>query len=203
MNPGLTHGCCFEYTMIDFVTRAWSTIGQRLEAAWLISCARSLFINVWCQNAWCSSHQAGYAVPVQTHCGKHHHTFSGRMPPGWSASQVEGCSYCIAGLWSLDDLKDPQTKKVLQEVRAQPDHFVLKPQREGGGNNLYGQAILDRLQDTKGLAAFILMQRIRPPINRFAHPHVARSDRPCHCGKRYKAQHHSAKSDLPCQCGKR
>lgn len=47
---------------------------------------------------------------------------------------------------------------------------MLKPQREGGGNNLYGQAILDRLKDTKGLAAFILMQRIRPPINRFALP---------------------------------
>ena len=43
---------------------------------------------------------------------------------------------------------------------------MLKPQREGGGNNLYGEALQRRLQDSKGLAAYILMQRIRPPINR-------------------------------------
>ena len=71
-----------------------------------------------------------------------------------------------AGLWSLDDLQTPETKQILDEVRSNPEQFVLKPQREGGGNNLYGKAILDRLKDTKGLAAFILMQRIRPPIHR-------------------------------------
>ena len=84
----------------------------------------------------------------------------------------------------MDNLEDPDTKKVLEEVRAEPDRFVLKPQREGGGNNLYGQAILDRLQDTKGLAAFILMQRIRPPINRSAHSHLAKPDPPCRREKR-------------------
>lgn len=125
----------------------------------------------------------GTLFPVHKRCGKHHEAPSGRIPPGWSTSQFESSSYRGAGLWSLDDLEDPETKKVLEEARAQPDRFVLKPQREGGGNNLYGPAILDRLQDTKGLAAFILMQRIRPPINRFAHPRVARSDLPCHWGK--------------------
>lgn len=112
----------------------------------------------------------GCCFPVHNACDKHHKAFWPGMPSERSSVQSESCSHCVLGLWSLDDLQDPETKKVLEEVQAQPDRFVLKPQREGGGNNLYGQAILERLKDTKGLAAFILMQRIRPPINRFA-PH--------------------------------
>lgn len=63
---------------------------------------------------------------------------------------------------------DPSTREVLDRARASPDDFVLKPQREGGGNNLYGEQIPERLKDERGLAAYILMQRIRPPINRSA-----------------------------------
>ena len=55
---------------------------------------------------------------------------------------------------------------MLSQANTQPDDFVLKPQREGGGNNLYGEALQRRIADPKGLAAYILMQRIRPPINR-------------------------------------
>ena len=73
---------------------------------------------------------------------------------------------CDAGLWGLDDLEDPETAAVLQKAQEQPDLFVLKPQREGGGNNLYGQDAQQKLQTRKGLSAYILMQRIRPPINR-------------------------------------
>ena len=71
-----------------------------------------------------------------------------------------------AGLWSLDNLQDPQTQRILREADRRPDDYVLKPQREGGGNNLYGDQLQQRLRDPKGLAAYILMQRIRPPINR-------------------------------------
>ncbi|CAL8463402.1 g2936 [Coccomyxa elongata] len=73
---------------------------------------------------------------------------------------------CFAGLWSLDDLEDAATREVLARAEASPEDFVLKPQREGGGNNLYGPQILERLSQRRGLAAYILMQRIRPPINR-------------------------------------
>lgn len=75
-------------------------------------------------------------------------------------------SFSNAGLWGLDDLEDPETAAVVQEAIDEPDRFVLKPQREGGGNNLYGEAARDKLQTKKGLSAYILMQRIRPPINR-------------------------------------
>lgn len=71
---------------------------------------------------------------------------------------------CFAGLWGLDNLEEPETKGILQQATDQPEAFVLKPQREGGGNNLYGQQLLDKLSTGTDLAAYILMQRIRPPI---------------------------------------
>ena len=53
----------------------------------------------------------------------------------------------------------------MEDAAAYPDKYVLKPQREGGGNNLYGEQLKDRLARREGLSAFILMQRIRPPIH--------------------------------------
>lgn len=79
---------------------------------------------------------------------------------------INSLTLLLAGLWGLDDLDDPETAKVLQQAEQQPDLFVLKPQREGGGNNLYGEAAQEKLRTKQGLSAYILMQRIRPPINR-------------------------------------
>lgn len=69
-----------------------------------------------------------------------------------------------AGLWGLEGGKDERTQGVLGEAERHPEAYVLKPQREGGGNNLYGEQLLEKLRSRQGLAAFILMQRIRPPI---------------------------------------
>lgn len=68
---------------------------------------------------------------------------------------------CFAGLWSLDD------EEIVKSAIETPDLFVLKPQREGGGNNIYGLDVretLIRLQKEGGdaLSAYILMQRIFP-----------------------------------------
>ncbi|CAN6338466.1 unnamed protein product [Urochloa humidicola] len=68
---------------------------------------------------------------------------------------------CFAGLWSLDD------EGIIKTAIEKPELFVLKPQREGGGNNIYGldlRETLIRLQKEGGdaLAAYILMQRIFP-----------------------------------------
>ena len=70
---------------------------------------------------------------------------------------------CFAGLWALDG---DDAEQVIAMALADPSAFVLKPQREGGGNNLYGENMVARLQQRAGLGAFILMQRIRPPVNR-------------------------------------
>lgn len=72
----------------------------------------------------------------------------------------------FAGLWGFDNLQDQQIKDVINQAILNPEAFVLKPQREGGGNNLYGQQMVDRLSGKQGLAAYILMQRIRPQIHK-------------------------------------
>ncbi|PIA39343.1 hypothetical protein AQUCO_02600058v1 [Aquilegia coerulea] len=68
---------------------------------------------------------------------------------------------CFAGLWSLDD------SKIMKDVMERPELFVLKPQREGGGNNIYGDDVKQMLlklqkEGSEELAAYILMQRIFP-----------------------------------------
>ncbi|XP_010255817.1 PREDICTED: glutathione synthetase, chloroplastic-like isoform X2 [Nelumbo nucifera] len=68
---------------------------------------------------------------------------------------------CFAGLWSLDD------SSVVKNAIESPELFVLKPQREGGGNNIYGDNVREILlkleqEGREELAAYILMQRIFP-----------------------------------------
>ncbi|GJR50527.1 glutathione synthetase, chloroplastic [Tanacetum coccineum] len=68
---------------------------------------------------------------------------------------------CFAGLWSLDD-----TEAVKNAVE-QPEAYVMKPQREGGGNNIYGDDVRESLlrlqkEGSEEEAAYILMQRIFP-----------------------------------------
>lgn len=48
-----------------------------------------------------------------------------------------------------------------------PENFVLKPQREGGGNNWYGKDIvkvLEPIKESEEREAYILMDLIKPPI---------------------------------------
>ncbi|KAK1302001.1 hypothetical protein QJS10_CPB12g01485 [Acorus calamus] len=68
---------------------------------------------------------------------------------------------CFAGLWSLEDSAS------VGDAMERPEYFVLKPQREGGGNNIYGDDIRETLtrltiEGGEGLSAYILMQRIFP-----------------------------------------
>ena len=47
-----------------------------------------------------------------------------------------------------------------------PQGWVLKPSREGGGNNIWEDDMLKKLTELKGCKereAFILMQRLKPP----------------------------------------
>lgn len=62
---------------------------------------------------------------------------------------------------------DELGETAIQMALKEPDRFVLKPQREGGGNNLYGIAIKEailKMKDSQERTAWILMERIRPPI---------------------------------------
>ncbi|KAL5061030.1 hypothetical protein RYX36_032634 [Vicia faba] len=71
---------------------------------------------------------------------------------------------CFAGLWSLDD------SDIVKKAIEKPEIFVMKPQREGGGNNIYGDAVRETLiklqkSGSQEDAAYILMQRIFPNLS--------------------------------------
>ncbi|SAL99036.1 hypothetical protein [Absidia glauca] len=72
----------------------------------------------------------------------------------------------FAGLYPLDD--SVEGLQAYDMALAHPDRYVLKPQREGGGNNLYGDAIVETLKtlSVHERNAYILMDLIRtPPVD--------------------------------------
>lgn len=75
----------------------------------------------------------------------------------------------FAQIYTLDVQIEFEGKMMLAREAAilQPEQFVLKPQREGGGFNLYGEDLrqcLKNLQAEEG-NAYILMERLYPPMS--------------------------------------
>ena len=64
------------------------------------------------------------------------------------------------------DESDEESEKAIKLAFEEPEHFVLKPQREGGGNNVYKENIPSFLKslDKKDWGAYILMELINPPL---------------------------------------
>ncbi|XP_023654508.1 glutathione synthetase [Paramormyrops kingsleyae] len=75
----------------------------------------------------------------------------------------------FAGLYTLD--MGAEGEKTVAMALEKPDQFVLKPQREGGGNNVYGADICRVLEKVKGGSermAYILMDKIFPqPVQNY------------------------------------
>jgi len=82
----------------------------------------------------------------------------------------------FAGLYSLGvDVTDEDLKAVQAVLDGEHGQYVLKPQREGGGYNFYGEQLLEKLKanvkkDETGklildekLGEYILMERLFPP----------------------------------------
>lgn len=80
--------------------------------------------------------------------------------------KVELVQEIFAGLYGLED--DENGRKVVEMALKNPHKFVLKPQREGGMNNVYGEDIVEVLQKMtpEERKAWILMDRINPPISK-------------------------------------
>ena len=79
--------------------------------------------------------------------------------------KIEKVRGIFTGLSSVDN--DEQGNKAVAAAMANPEKYVLKPQREGGGNNIYGKDIvpfLSNLKDPDERNAYILMDRINPPV---------------------------------------
>ncbi|GLV39684.1 Glutathione synthetase 2 [Carabus blaptoides fortunei] len=79
--------------------------------------------------------------------------------------KIEAVKEIFTGLYSLDF--DEYGDLAVQMALDNPERYVLKPQREGGGNNVYGADIRDammKMKDSKERTAWILMERINPPL---------------------------------------
>ncbi|KAH0557820.1 glutathione synthetase-like [Cotesia glomerata] len=77
---------------------------------------------------------------------------------------VERVRNIFTGLYSLDF--DENGNRAFDMAVRNPERFVLKPQREGGGNNIYGSDIkkfLITIKNSQERNAWILMDRIYPP----------------------------------------
>lgn len=79
-----------------------------------------------------------------------------------SEEEASLVSSCFAGLYALGEGDDSD---IVQKALENPHDYVLKPQREGGGNNLYDDDLVRALQTMsfEERGAFILMQKIKPP----------------------------------------
>lgn len=66
----------------------------------------------------------------------------------------------FAKFWELEDAKE--IPKILALVEEDPSLYVLKPQREGGANNYFGQDIIDKFKTLshEDLSTYILMEKI-------------------------------------------
>ncbi|XP_064160696.1 glutathione synthetase-like isoform X1 [Anguilla rostrata] len=75
----------------------------------------------------------------------------------------------FAGLHSLD--MGEEGDKTVAMALANPDRYVLKPQREGGGNNIYGADICQVLSGVKCSSertAYILIDKVQPqPVHNY------------------------------------
>lgn len=79
--------------------------------------------------------------------------------------KIEAIRDVFTGLYSFDF--DEFGDAAVEMAMKTPERFVLKPQREGGGNNVYGVEIRDavmKMKDSKERSAWILMDRITPPL---------------------------------------
>ncbi|KAF9939807.1 hypothetical protein BGZ67_008915 [Mortierella alpina] len=72
----------------------------------------------------------------------------------------------FTGLYPLDD--SPEGIAAYEAALVNSDELVMKPQREGGGNNIYGKDIQATLKSLtpEQRNAYILMDIIRPPITK-------------------------------------
>lgn len=97
------------------------------------------------------------------------------FPEKNETEKVAAMRTCFAGLYSCGDDATPEDLEAIRDV-LDGGHakYVLKPQREGGGYNFYGEEIVEKLRSniertgdslklSEDLAEFILMQRLFPP----------------------------------------
>ena len=81
-----------------------------------------------------------------------------------SADDAKAMRASFAPLYGLEAGGGAAVERAVAMAIERPGEFVLKPQREGGGNNLYGEEMREALRTMSEAerASHILMGRIRP-----------------------------------------
>lgn len=81
--------------------------------------------------------------------------------------ECEALRSVFAGLYNLSEAEGTKTsvKDVVDLAIRSPSRYIMKPQREGGGNNIVGSELSRSLEEmtSSELSAYILMDRIFPP----------------------------------------
>lgn len=77
------------------------------------------------------------------------------------------------GIWSLEHLcqEGAEVNQIVELALVNPNQYVLKPQKEGGGNNFFDDELKANLLKAKAadgkdpeLSSYIIMERIVPPM---------------------------------------
>mmetsp|Transcript_16109 Transcript_16109/g.15826 ORF Transcript_16109/g.15826 Transcript_16109/m.15826 type:complete len:371 (-) Transcript_16109:116-1228(-) len=79
----------------------------------------------------------------------------------FNGTDLEDIRKFFTGMWGLSEDTE-ETRAIIQEAKEHPEKFVLKPQREGGGHNFFGDQIKEELEKKDELWQYSLMARIFP-----------------------------------------
>lgn len=87
-----------------------------------------------------------------------------KLAPKITERDVDALLNAFVAIHPLDD-QTPEGRHARTLAFDHPQHYVLKPQREGGGNNIYKENIPGFLTSTPktNWSAYILMELINPP----------------------------------------
>ena len=84
--------------------------------------------------------------------------------------QIEKVRRTFMAIYPFDDSSAGKHASQIATDSGAAANYVLKPQREGGGNNIYGTKIPPFLEslgrDVRKRRAYILMEMIRPPLRK-------------------------------------
>ena len=84
-----------------------------------------------------------------------------------SLDEAEKIKHLFEGIWSLEEIDQDDFKHhdIIQKAIENPRNYVLKPQKEGGGNNFYDEDVKHMLlsNEKKNLKQFLIMERINTP----------------------------------------
>ena len=93
-----------------------------------------------------------------------------------SADTVRKVKQLFKGIWSLEDLgkAGAEVNTIVEKAIKNPHDYVLKPQKEGGGNNFFDDELKQNLikakssnMNTHYLGTYLIMERINPPMFAF------------------------------------